>query len=121
MGSPSLSPHNILLAEGRGVTVAKVSDYGLGKAFDRAGLSGHTRTGSTAGKPWFMPRQQVVNFKYAGPEVDVWAAAACIYNMLTGATPRIFLLARMSGRLFWKPSRCQFEGGTHQFRRVWPR
>ena len=85
-----LSPHNILLAEGRGVTVAKVSDYGLGKAFDTAGLSGHTRTGSTAGKPWFMPRQQVVNFKYAGPEVDVWAAAACLYNMLTGATPRDF-------------------------------
>jgi len=85
-----LSPHNILLAEGRGASVAKVSDYGLGKAFDTAGLSGHTRTGSTAGKPWFMPRQQVVNFKYAGPEVDVWAAAACLYNMLTGATPRDF-------------------------------
>ncbi len=85
-----LSPHNILLAEIRGTTVGKVSDYGLGKAFDTAGLSGHTRTGATAGKPWFMPRQQVVNFKYSGPEVDVWAAAACLYSMLTGATPRDF-------------------------------
>jgi eukaryotic-like serine/threonine-protein kinase len=85
-----LSPHNILLSEIRGVSVAKVSDYGLGKAFDTAGLSGHTRTGATAGKPWFMPRQQVVNFKYSKPEVDVWAAAACLYHMLTGATPRNF-------------------------------
>ncbi len=85
-----LSPHNILLTEVRGTTVAKVSDYGLGKAFDTAGLSGHTRTGNTAGKPWYMPRQQVVNFKYAGPEVDVWAAAACLYNMLTAETPRDF-------------------------------
>ena len=32
----------------------------------------------------------MVNFKYASPEVDVWAAAACLYNMLTGATPRDF-------------------------------
>ena len=85
-----LSPHNILLSEIRGVSVAKVSDYGLGKAFDTAGLSGHTRTGATVGKPWFMPRQQVVNFKYSKPEVDVWAAAACLYHMLTGATPRNF-------------------------------
>jgi pSer/pThr/pTyr-binding forkhead associated (FHA) protein len=85
-----LSPHNILLTEIHGNGVAKVSDYGLGKAFDTAGLSGYTRTGSTAGKPSFMPRQQVINFKYAGPEVDVWAAAACLYNMLTGAYPRDF-------------------------------
>jgi serine/threonine protein kinase len=85
-----LSPHNILLSEAHGSIVAKVSDFGLSRAFDLAGLSGLARTGSTAGKPWFMPRQQVVNFKYAGPEVDVWAAAACLYSMLTGATPRDF-------------------------------
>jgi len=85
-----LSPHNFLLTESKGVTVAKIADYGLGKAFEMAGLSGHTRTGATAGKPSFMPRQQVVNFKYAKPEVDVWAAAASLYNMLTGATPRDF-------------------------------
>ena len=86
-----LSPHNILLTEVRGMRTAKVSDFGLSRAFDLAGLSGLARTGNTAGKPWFMPRQQVVNFKYAGPEVDVWAAAACLYNMLTGDFPRDFL------------------------------
>lgn len=85
-----LSPHNILLTQLRGMRTAKISDFGLSRAFDLAGLSGLTRTGSTAGKPWFMPRQQVINFKYAGPEVDVWAAAACLYNMLTGDFPRDF-------------------------------
>ncbi|MBM3878810.1 MAG: FHA domain-containing protein [Verrucomicrobia bacterium] len=85
-----LSPHNILLTEVQGVTVAKVSDYGLSKAFDTAGLSGLTRTKDTAGKPLFMPRQQVTDFLRAGPEVDVWAAAASLYNMLTGAVPRDF-------------------------------
>jgi eukaryotic-like serine/threonine-protein kinase len=37
-----------------------------------------------------MARQQVIDFKYAEPEVDVWAIAASLYNMLTGAVPRDF-------------------------------
>jgi serine/threonine protein kinase len=37
-----------------------------------------------------MPRQQVLDFKYVKPDVDVWAAAACLYNMLTGLYPRNF-------------------------------
>jgi hypothetical protein len=83
-----LKPHNIFLTEGG--RVAKVGDYGLAKAFDTAGLSGQTRTGKAAGTPVFMPRQQVVNFKYAKPEVDVWAAAASLYFLLTGKFPRDF-------------------------------
>jgi serine/threonine-protein kinase len=84
-----LSPQNILLTGGD-VPTAKVSDFGLAKAFDQAGLSGLTRTGATAGKPWFMPRQQIINFKHAQPDVDVWALAACLYWTLTGTWPRDF-------------------------------
>jgi serine/threonine protein kinase len=73
-----------------GKLVAKIGDYGLSKAFDLAGLSGQTLTGTQAGTPVFMPRQQVLNFKYAQPEVDIWAVAACLYNMLTGCFPRNF-------------------------------
>lgn len=69
---------------------AKIGDYGLSKAFDLAGLSGQTRTGSRVGTPVFIPRQQVLEFKYAKPEVDVWAAAASLYYMLTGYYPRDF-------------------------------
>jgi serine/threonine-protein kinase len=68
--------------------VAKVADYGLAKAFDNAGLSGQTRTGNAAGSPSFIPRQQVVNYKYVKPDVDVWAAAASLYFMITGHYPR---------------------------------
>lgn len=85
-----LSPHNLLLSGSGSARVAKIADYGLAKAFDQAGLSGYTRTGDTAGKPHFMPRQQVVNFKYAQPAVDVWSMAACLYSMLTGFAPRDF-------------------------------
>ncbi|MGE6838468.1 protein kinase domain-containing protein [Streptomyces niveus] len=86
-----VSPHNILLSrDPDGALIAKVSDFGLAKAFDLAGFSGLTSTGATAGKPTYQPRQQVINFREAAPAVDVWAAAACLYRMVTGACPRDF-------------------------------
>lgn len=81
---------NIFLAGSGRALVAKVGDYGLAKAFDTAGLSGQTSNGSLAGTPKYMPRQQVLNFKKAQPEVDVWACAASLYAMLTGTCPRTF-------------------------------
>ncbi|MEG4996176.1 protein kinase domain-containing protein [Microcoleus sp. B4-D4] len=86
-----LKPGNIFLANLGGKQVAKIGDYGLAKAFDQAGLSGQTMTGSQVGTPCFMPRQQVLDYKYAKPEVDVWAAAACLYVMITGYSPRNFV------------------------------
>ncbi|MDP8934765.1 MAG: serine/threonine-protein kinase [Cyanobacteriota bacterium] len=83
-----LKPGNIFLANVGGKQVAKIGDYGLAKAFDQAGLSGQTMTGNVVGTPYFMPRQQVLNYKYAQPDVDVWAAAACLYVMITGYSPR---------------------------------
>jgi eukaryotic-like serine/threonine-protein kinase len=93
-----LSPSNILLADtitaaSSGAStpyLAKVGDFGLGKAFDQAGLSGLTRTGAKAGKPWYLARQQVVNFKQVPKAVDVWALAACLYKCLTGTYVRDF-------------------------------
>ncbi|MEG4987480.1 protein kinase [Microcoleus sp. BR0-C5] len=83
-----LKPGNIFLANVGGKQVAKIGDYGLAKAFDQAGLSGQTMTGNVVGTPYFMPRQQVIDYKYAQPDVDVWAAAACLYVMITGYSPR---------------------------------
>ncbi|BAY25290.1 serine/threonine kinase [Calothrix sp. NIES-2100] len=85
-----LKPSNIFLTYDDGKLIAKIGDYGLAKAFDLAGLSGQTLTGTKAGTPVFMPRQQLLNFKYVQPEVDIWATAACLYNMLTGTYPRNF-------------------------------
>jgi hypothetical protein len=89
-----LKPHNIFLSGSGRSSVAKVGDYGLAKAFDLAGLSGQTWTGSAGGTPYFLPRQQVANFRLARPEVDVWAMAASLYFMLTGRPPRHFRKGR---------------------------
>ncbi|MCW8929758.1 MAG: serine/threonine protein kinase, partial [Gammaproteobacteria bacterium] len=88
-----LKPGNIMLTKMDGVLQAKIADFGLAKAFDVAGLSGRTATGISAGTPFYMPRQQVINFKFAKPEVDVWAAAATFYKMVTGQYPRKYTKA----------------------------
>jgi serine/threonine-protein kinase len=85
-----LKPANLVLTGWGSGRLVKIADYGLAKAFDETGLSGGTRTGELAGTWKFMCRQQVVDYKRSGPEVDVWALAASLYNLLTGHVPRHF-------------------------------
>jgi serine/threonine-protein kinase len=85
-----IKPQNLFLHGSEDGVIVKLGDFGLAKAFETAGMSGKTRTGHIAGTPAFMPRQQVINYKYAKPEVDIWAIAASLYFMLTGAFPRNF-------------------------------
>jgi pSer/pThr/pTyr-binding forkhead associated (FHA) protein len=85
-----LKPQNILLKGQRQNRVAKICDLGFTKNFEQAGFSGMTMTGAVAGTPWFMPREQLTNFKYIKPPSDVWSIAATFYVMLTGAFPRDF-------------------------------
>ncbi len=85
-----IKPANLLLAGSRDTPVVKVGDFGIAKAFELAGLSGMTRTGDIIGTARYMPRQSVIDFRYARPAVDVWAMAASLYELLTGTVPRDF-------------------------------
>ncbi|MFJ2959183.1 protein kinase [Streptomyces sp. NPDC087270] len=85
-----IKPQNLLLDGPGRQPVLKVADFGLAKAFDYAGLSGRTHTGAVGGSIAFMPRRQLLDYKYSRPDVDLWATAACLYWMLTGHTPRDF-------------------------------
>ncbi len=81
-----LKPQNILLSGGS----ARISDFGMAKNFQQAGLSGMSLTGTYAGTPLFMPREQFINFKYVKPVSDVWSLGATFYYMLTGFFPYPF-------------------------------
>lgn len=85
-----LKPLNIFFKKENSDQILKLGDLGLGKAYLLASLTKVTNKGEAIGTPQYMCRQQLSDFKYAKPEVDIWAAAACLYRMLTGFTPRDF-------------------------------
>jgi len=49
----------------------RLSDFGLSMSFPQARLSGMSMTGASTGTPVFMPREQITNFKYVKPVLDV--------------------------------------------------
>lgn len=85
-----IKPENVLYTGNRDNVVAKIADFGMAKSFDSAGLSGMTATNTTGGTVEFMPREQLINFKYVKPTADVWSLGAVFYYMLTGHNPRNF-------------------------------
>lgn len=85
-----LKPGNILLHYRNGARTAKISDFGLAKNFEIAGLSGMTATGNVSGTYRFMPREQLTAFKYVQPASDIWSLGATFYSMLTGCFPLDF-------------------------------
>ena len=77
-----VSPHNVLIdAQG----VAKVIDFGIAKARDRA--AGDTKTGSFKGKVKYMAPEQAVAPKTTDRRADLWAVGAVLYTLLSGRSP----------------------------------
>jgi hypothetical protein len=89
-----LKPANILLSDSNGKRVAKIADLGMLKSFGEAGLSGMTVTGQAGGTYPYMPREQLLDYKYVVPVSDVWAMGATFYHMLTGQFCRDFQRGR---------------------------
>jgi eukaryotic-like serine/threonine-protein kinase len=82
-----VKPSNLFLTGSGDGRRIKVADFGLARALD---LSRLTMTNEPMGTFHYMCRQQLIDSKRAGPEVDVWAMAATLYAMLTGKPPRDF-------------------------------
>ena len=82
-----LKPANLLLTAARN-PVAKIADFGLAKSFIEIGLNSFTITGQAGGTFDFMPREQLIHFKYVKPVSDVWSIGATMYFLLTGEFPR---------------------------------
>jgi len=84
-----VKPENILISDASGAGV-KVTDFGLAKSFQQAGLSGLTATGMVGGTLYFMPREQLTNFRQTRPASDVWSLGATLYYLLTFQYARDF-------------------------------
>src|SRR5205814_1034907 len=76
-----VSPQNLLVTA-RGVV--KVIDFGVAKAQGR--LAGNTTTGFIRGKVRYMPPEQALG-RPVDRRADVWALAAVLRVLLTGAAP----------------------------------
>jgi hypothetical protein len=63
---------------------AVLTDFGLAKSFEQAGLSGLTTGESPRGSLWYIPREQIIRYRWVRPTSDVYAMGATLYYMLTG-------------------------------------
>jgi len=76
-----LKPHNVLIAVDG---TPKVTDFGVAKT----GTDSHTQTGAILGTPSYMaPEQAIGDSRRVGPQADVWALGAILYECLTGRPP----------------------------------
>ena len=80
-----IKPENILIGRSEAGLMAKISDFGLAKSFRSIGLSGLTFSGEMRGTIPFMPPEQMLDFKTVTPAADLYATAATLYYLITGA------------------------------------
>ncbi len=82
-----LKPQNILLSGSPGRWTARLSDFGLSKAFSEAGNTKGSVTigGMMMGTLPYIAPEHLLNYRYLKPSTDVFEMAATFYNILTGS------------------------------------
>ncbi len=79
-----IKPANVFLSERpNGGLAVKVLDFGIAKVF-RADAPSLTESGAVVGSPLYMAPEQILAEKDLDGRVDVWAAGATLFEMLTG-------------------------------------
>ncbi len=82
-----LKPDNLFLQARRGAApIVKVLDFGLAKIRTQIDAA-QTETELVFGTPKYMAPEQLKSTANAGPEADIWALGAILYQMLTGRRP----------------------------------
>jgi eukaryotic-like serine/threonine-protein kinase len=78
-----IKPANILLHDGQPV----VADFGIALAIGTAGGTRMTETGLSVGTPFYMSPEQATGDQSVGPQSDIYALGAILYEMLAGEPP----------------------------------
>jgi serine/threonine-protein kinase len=94
-----VKPSNILVCGKPGAYESLLSDFGLAKNTDEAGVSNFTRKTEVRGTIPFMPPEQVLDCRFVKPPGDLYAVAASLYWMLTGEFVRDFEARDVRGEL----------------------
>ncbi|MDB4644469.1 serine/threonine-protein kinase [Rubripirellula sp.] len=89
-----IKPANILLTHDN---IPKLTDFGLAKAESRD----HTMTmaGAVLGTLDFMPPEQRKDAALTDHRSDLWSLAATLYQMVTGASPKVIRLKKVPAQL----------------------
>ena len=81
-----IKPENIFLLSAGGGDFVKVLDFSIAKLPTEMVTAALTRAGSVFGTPHYMAPEQVEG-KDVGPQTDLYAAGAVIYEMISGEPP----------------------------------
>ncbi len=77
-----VKPSNLLVAEDK--EFVRLADFGLARVYQASEMSGLTFNGDIGGTVAYMPPEQITEYRDAKPTADQYAAAASLYNLLTG-------------------------------------
>jgi serine/threonine-protein kinase len=79
-----IKPSNMLVTLVGGKEELRLADFGLARVYQASHLSGLTMTGDVGGTIAFIAPEQITQYREAKPPADQYAAAASLYNLLTG-------------------------------------
>ncbi|WP_372366640.1 protein kinase [Candidatus Uabimicrobium sp. HlEnr_7] len=79
-----VKPENILIDTDN---VVKLTDFGLAKNLEEAGLSGITKSQTGVGTLFYMSPEQIADARFADQRADVYSLGISMYEMMTNEKP----------------------------------